>query len=265
MELIGYIASLLIGILLGLIGGGGSILTLPVLVYLFGLQPVAATSYSLFIVGSTSLMGAFNHLLRGLVNTRAVLFFGITSIVTVLATRRFIIHVLPDTVFTVAGRPVRSEEIILILFGILMIVSSFLMIRGFEYGNSQSELQTKSVLKMLAYGATIGLITGLLGAGGGFLLIPALVLLLKLPMKKAIGTSLMIIALNSLLGFAGDLPYVSFDWSLLIKITVLAIAGIVIGMFIGKRIPSRVLRKGFGWFVFFMGIYMLLTELVTIF
>ena len=112
----------------------------------------------------------------------------------------------------------------------------------------------------MIYGVAIGIVTGLLGAGGGFLLIPTLVLLLKLPMKKAIGTSLLIIALNSLIGFTGDLGHFKVDWLFLFKITAIAMVGIFLGGIIGKRLPGDKLKKGFGWFVLVMGLYIILKE-----
>lgn len=263
MDIIGYMASLLIGISLGLIGGGGSILTVPVMVYLFGLQPLLATSYSLFIVGSTSLVGALNNLRIGLVNMKAALLFGASSIVTVFLTRKFILPVIPENIATIGGITISESLLTMVLFAILMLVASISMIRKRGGVKAETEVDTKSLLfgKLVIYGVSIGLVTGLLGAGGGFLLIPALVLLLKLPMKQAIGTSLMIIAMNSLIGFAGDLGHFAIDWFFLLKVTAIAVAGIFIGGALGKKIQSEKLKKGFGWFVLVMGIYIIVKEL----
>ena len=261
MELAGYIASLFIGISLGLIGGGGSILTVPVMVYLFGLQPLLATSYSLFVVGSTSFVGAFNNLRKGLVNVKAALLFGASSIATVFLTRKFLVPAIPKDIFTIRGFTITESMLTMVLFAILMLVASVSMIRNKKVVKHEEENKDHFRFgKLVTYGITIGLVTGLLGAGGGFLLIPALVLLLKLPMKKAIGTSLMIIALNSLVGFTGDLGHFSIDWFFLVKVTAIAIAGIFIGGMLGKKIKGEKLRKGFGWFVLVMGIYIILKE-----
>ena len=261
MEVFGYIASLLIGISLGLIGGGGSILTVPVMVYLFGVQPLLATSYSLFIVGSTSLVGALANFKRGLVNMKAALLFGASSIVTVFLTRRFIVPSIPKNIFTIGDYTVTEPLLTMVLFAVLMVAASISMIRlkrvQFEEEESKDSMQ---VGKLMIYGLAIGLITGLLGAGGGFLLIPALVFLLRLPMKKAIGTSLFIIALNSLIGFTGDLGHFNIDWFFLFKISAIAMTGIFLGGMIGKRLPGDKLKKGFGWFVLVMGIYIILKE-----
>ncbi|HET7899237.1 MAG TPA: sulfite exporter TauE/SafE family protein [Flavisolibacter sp.] len=263
MEIVGYIASLLIGISLGLIGGGGSILTVPVMVYLFGLQPLLATSYSLFVVGSTSLVGAFNNLRRGLVNMKAALLVGTTSIATVFLTRKFLVPAIPKNLFTIGGITVTESLLTMVLFALLMLVASISMIRNKAVHSDGAEhKEIFRVEKLILYGIAIGLVTGLLGAGGGFLLIPALVLLLKLPMKNAIGTSLMIIALNSLIGFTGDIGHFSIDWLFLFKVTAIAIAGIFIGGAMGKKIPATNLKKGFGWFVLVMGLYILVKETV---
>jgi uncharacterized protein len=262
MEIVGYIASLLIGISLGLIGGGGSILTVPVLVYLFGLQPLVATSYSLFVVGSTSLIGAINSFKKGLVNVKAALLFGSASIATVFITRKFFVPAIPKNIFTINGIDITESLVVMVLFAFLMLLSSISMIKSKTTEADQSECKDCFRLtKLMGYGIAIGIVTGLLGAGGGFLLIPALVFLLKLPMKKAVGTSLMIIALNSLIGFTGDLGHFSIDWFFLLKITAIAVTGILIGGVIGKKLHGDKLKKSFGWFVLTMGIYILLKEL----
>lgn len=262
MELLGYFASALIGISLGLIGGGGSILTVPVMVYLFGVQPLLATSYSLFIVGATSLIGAVNNYKKGQVNLKAALFFGASSIVTVFVNRKFIVPAIPENIITINGFTVTEPFLTMVLFGVLMLVASVSMIRDKNGAGPAKECSDCiKFFKLLGYGVSIGLVTGLLGAGGGFLLIPALVFLVKLPMKKAIGTSLLIIALNSLIGFAGDLGHFQIDWNFLSIITLIAVAGIFIGGIISKYINSENLKKGFGWFVLIMGIYIVIKEL----
>ena len=261
--MIGYFASLLIGISLGLIGGGGSILTVPVMVYLFGLQPLLATSYSLFIVGSTSMFGALNNLRKGLVNVKAALLFGASSIATVFLTRKFLVPAIPKNVFSIGGVIITEAMLTMVLFALLMLVASISMIRNKKVVSDQeTEQEDFKIGKLIIYGITIGLVTGLLGAGGGFLLIPALVLLLKLPMKKAIGTSLMIIALNSLIGFTGDIGHFTIDWFFLLKITAIAVAGIFIGGALSKKIRGEQLKKGFGWFVLIMGIYIIVKETI---
>lgn len=264
METFAYIASALIGISLGLIGGGGSILTVPVLVYLFGISPLLSTSYSLFIVGSTSLVGAFNNYRKGLVSIKTALLFGLSSITTVFLTRKFIIPAIPKNILTVGSFTITENILTMVLFAILMVAASTAMIKS---GNEEEDQETVSdkklnLPKLLLYGIAIGIATGLLGAGGGFLLIPTLVLLVGLKMKEAVGTSLLIIALNSLIGFTGDLGHFNIDWAFLAKITAIAVAGIFIGGFLNKKLDGRKLKKGFGWFVLVMGIYIILKELL---
>ena len=267
MEIMGYIAALFIGISLGLIGGGGSILTVPVLVYLFGINPVVATSYSLFVVGSTSLVGAFNNHRKGLVQIKTALLFGLSSITTVFLTRKLLMPLIPEHIGTIGNIDITESIITMVLFAILMVAASLFMIKGKkeqprETGLKQEIKQEKINLpKLLFFGVAIGVATGLLGAGGGFLLIPTLVLLVKLPMKDAVGTSLLIIALNSLIGFTGDIGHFAIDWFFLFKVTFIAIAGIFAGGLLNKKIEGDKLKKGFGWFVLVMGIYILSKEI----
>jgi hypothetical protein len=262
MEIIGYLASLVIGISLGLIGGGGSILTVPVLVYLFHVDPVTATAYSLFIVGSTSLVGALPKYREGLVNLKTAVIFGAPSIAAVYATRKFIVPKIPQEVFTVGDFVVTKAVLMMLLFAILMVAASVSMIREKKSPNGNTaEVQSFNYPMILLEGAIVGVLTGLVGAGGGFLIIPALVLLSKLPMKQAVGTSLLIIAAKSLIGFTGDLGHMQMDWRLLLVVTALAIVGIFIGNRMNKSIDGDKLKKGFGWFVLVMGVYIIVQQL----
>lgn len=260
MEIAGYIAAALIGVSLGLIGGGGSILTVPVLVYLFTISPAVAISYSLFIVGLTSLIGAINYHRKGYVHFRTVLLFGSSSIVTVFLTRKLIIPLIPDILFTIGSYSVTHSLVVMIAFAILMLFASASMIKDRQ---NTIPVQTKEKpIRLLAYGILIGIVTGFLGAGGGFLLIPTLVLFMRLPMKQAVGTSLLIIALNSLGGFIGDLGEYKLDWKFLITVTTVAGAGIFVGGYFNGKLNGEKLKKGFGWFVLMMGIYILGRELL---
>ncbi len=262
MQILGYFASLLIGISLGMIGGGGSILTVPVLVYLFSVNPLLSTSYSLFVVGSTSLVGAYNNYLKGLVRIKTALLFGLSSISTVFLTRKFLIAHIPKDLGTIGNFKITESMLVMVLFAILMVAASLSMINDSRKKTEVIKTDNKkiNIPKLLGYGIAIGAVTGLLGAGGGFLLIPTLVLLVKLPMKEAIGTSLFIIALNSLIGFTGDLGHFTIDWIFLLEITGIAIVGILIGGALNKKIHGDHLKKGFGWFVLVMGIYIIIHE-----
>jgi uncharacterized membrane protein YfcA len=262
MEIIGYIASLVIGISLGLIGGGGSILTVPVLVYLFGVEPVLATSYSLFIVGLSSLVGVIPKYKQGLVNLKTALIFGIPAIAAVFATRKFIVPVIPKQVFTLGDFVITKSILMMVLFAILMVFASISMIRDKKKKEvSENGTQKFNYPIILLEGAVVGVLTGLVGAGGGFLIIPALVLLSNLPMKQAVGTSLLIIAAKSLIGFTGDVSQYTMDWKLLLTVSAIAVAGIFIGDALSKKIDGNKLKKGFGWFVLVMGVYIIVKEL----
>jgi len=263
MELLGYMAAVLIGISLGLIGSGGSILTVPVLVYLMGIAPLTATAYSLFIVGATSLVGGVRKFFQGGVNVRSVIFFGIPSIVAVFLTRMFIVPALPETLFWIGKFEITRDIFIMIFFAVLMVAAAISMI--YDPADKKEKPVTGNVRinypLIFIEGAVVGVLTGLVGAGGGFLIIPALVLLTKLPMKEAIGTSLIIIASKSLIGFTGDLSHMQMDWVLLFTFTGLAVAGIFLGIKLSHGIDNIKLKKSFGWFILIMGIYILLKEL----
>ncbi len=261
METAGYLAALLIGVSLGLIGGGGSILTIPVLVYLFHIQPTLATGYSLFIVGCSSLAGAYKNYRRDNINFKAAFYFGITSIITIVLLRKFLLPVIPEHLFSVGTFAVSKSLVTMLLFACVMIVASQNMIRKQVDTSKLNADQTVHLGKALLRGFEVGVLTGLLGAGGGFIIIPVLVFSFHLTMKKAIGTSLLIIAMNSLFGFAGDLSQHTFRWELLIPLTLIAITGTFIGRKLGESVPGERLKKWFGWFVRIMGIYIIIHEL----
>ncbi|MBL7683929.1 MAG: sulfite exporter TauE/SafE family protein [Flavipsychrobacter sp.] len=261
MEILGYLASLLIGLSLGLIGGGGSILTVPVLVYLFGVDPVLATAYSLFIVGTTSLVGTYPKYKSGEVNLKTAIIFGIPSIIAVYFTRAVIVPAIPKEVFSIGDFVVTKALLMMILFAILMVFASVSMIRDKKKNTDEAQEQKFNYPMIILEGSLVGVLTGLVGAGGGFLIIPALVLLSKLPMKQAVGTSLLIIAAKSLIGFTGDLGTQTMDWTLLLSVTALAVVGIFAGNILSKKVSAASLKKGFGWFVLVMGIYIIIKEL----
>ncbi len=264
MEIIAFILAGLVGVSLGLIGSGGSILTVPILVYILGVNPVLATAYSLFIVGSTALVGGIQNAMNKLVDFKTLFIFGIPSIIAVYATRSFIMPIIPETVLTLGEFTLNKPMALMLLFAVIMILASLSMIRTPKAQNA--EVDENAPLQynypvILLEGTVVGVLTGLVGAGGGFLIIPALVLLAKMPMKKAVGTSLFIIAAKSLIGFIGDLQGNEvIDWMLLGGFTFFAVLGIFIGIYLSKRVPSAGLKKGFGWFVLVMGIYIIIKE-----
>lgn len=262
MEIVGYLASILIGIALGLIGGGGSILTVPVLVYLLGVEPVLATAYSLFIVGATSLVGAVPKYRQGLVNMKTAVIFGVPAIAAVYATRKFIVPAIPNELFSLGIFTITKPILLMLLFAVLMVFASYSMIKGKkEAEKSNPGEQHFNYPLILLEGAAVGVLTGLVGAGGGFLIIPALVVLSKLPMKQAVGTSLVIIAAKSLIGFLGDVGQQQINWVLLGIVSTLAIGGIFIGNWLSHKVNGEQLKKAFGWFVLVMGIYIIVKEL----
>ena len=263
MEILGFIGAVIMGLSLGLIGGGGSILTVPILVYLFNVDPVLSTAYSLFIVGFTSLIGGFNHMRIGNVKWDMVLLFGLPAIASVYFTRAVIVPAIPDIIAQNDLFTLSKSAAMLLLFAVLMIACSIGMIKSKKSESTTSSISGKKrIALILGEGIFVGAITGLVGAGGGFLIIPALVLLAKLPMKKAVGTSLVIIAAKSLLGFTGDMQGdTAIDWDFLLLFSAIAVAGIVIGTLLTKRISGSKLKPVFGWFVLIMGIYVLSAEL----
>ncbi|MCG2616300.1 sulfite exporter TauE/SafE family protein [Terrimonas sp. NA20] len=262
MEIIGYVAAVLIGLSLGLIGGGGSIMTMPVLVYLFRVPPMLATSYSLIVVGIISLFGFAGHLKRKTVSVQTGLLFGTASVISIFLTRHFLLPAIPSVILRTGNTIIHFSTLTMILFALLMIAAAIAMIFQRARPDEKEHSTKKRPVLLLVYGGLIGLTTGLLGAGGGFLLIPALVLFARLPMKEAIGTSLMIITLNSFFGMLADLGHVHLDMALLLRITLVATGGLAAGMYLGRFIQSSRLKLGFAVFVLLMGAYMLITELI---
>ncbi|MFN7173026.1 MAG: sulfite exporter TauE/SafE family protein, partial [Fimbriimonadaceae bacterium] len=252
LEILGYLASVLVGVALGLIGGGGSILTVPILVYLFGMEPTPATAYSLFVVGVTALAGFLVYARRKEVDFRTALLFAPPSFLGVYLVRLLVIPNLPDTLFSIGTVQVTRDSFILLLFALLMFGTAFSMIRkGPVRAAPAGKLSAAKVGLIMLEGLAVGALTGFVGAGGGFLVIPALVLLIGLPMKTAVGTSLLIIAVKSLLGMLGDVQgtAVEFDWGFLVWLSALAVFGMALGTWLSKRLSGESLKPAFGWFV----------------
>lgn len=263
-TILGYVGAALIGLSLGLIGSGGSILTVPVLVYLIHIEPVLATAYSLFAVGTTALVGGVNFARKGLVDYKTGLVFAVPSFIAVYLTRLWIMPSLPQTLFSIGSFTLTSNMGIMLLFAVLMLVASVSMIhQGRNKAKDAEPEEVRFNIPMIILeGLVVGTLTGLVGAGGGFLIIPALVLFAKLPMKMAVGTSLFIIAIKSLIGFVGDVQAGQpVNWSFLIIFTAVAVVGILIGSYLARFIKSANLQKAFGYFVLIMGIYMIIKEL----
>lgn len=262
MEILGYVAAIGIGLSLGLIGGGGSILTVPVLVYLFGIDASLATAYSLVIIAATTSFGAFKNYQKQQVDFSVAFSFGLSSMLTVFVIRKLILPAIPTTLCSVQSITLTKSAGTMLLFSILMFVAAYFMLQAKP--PVQTDKQATSIPKLLAYGIGAGLITGFLGAGGGFVLIPALVLLVHLPMKKAIGTSLLIIALNSMVGIAGDFGQVQLNWFFAGSLIILSLLGLFIGLLVSNRLPDVVLKKYFGRFVLGMAVLVFASEVYAL-
>ncbi|MES2732161.1 MAG: sulfite exporter TauE/SafE family protein [Bacteroidota bacterium] len=261
-PIIGYVASALIGISLGLVGSGGSILTIPVLVYLFHVEPSLATAYSLFIVGTTALVGGIQNSVKHLVDFRATTMFAIPSFITVYLTRRLLIPFIPPQLITLGKWVITKDEAIMVFFSLLMVAAAIRMIRHQRETIPADTLVKQKIGLLLPIGLVVGIITGLVGAGGGFLIIPALVILAGLPMKKAVGTSLLIIAANSLIGFLGDVGSGQpIDYAFVMVIAAIAVGGIFLGSYLSQFVEGQRLKASFGWFVLLMGMYIIWKEI----
>lgn len=264
MEMFSVGGAITIGVVMGLVGAGGSILTVPLMVYILGVPPVAATGYSLFVVGISSLAGSLSYMRQGLVRFRTVLYFAPPALTGVFVARAFIVPAIPDQIAAFAGIVVTKDIALMTLFAVIMMLSSVAMIRGATSTNaSLAAHKPRSRWYIIFEGLSVGVVTGIVGAGGGFLIIPALVLFAKLPMKDAIGTSLLIIAIKSLIGFTGDLGagYV-IEWPLIGAVSALVIIGIFLGVHIGRFISGERLQPAFGWFVLLMGALIFTREVI---
>jgi len=259
MEITGYIASIFIGISLGIIGSGGSILTVPVLVYLFGIGVEMSTAYSLFIVGSTALVGGVRNAFLGNVNYKTAVVFTIPAFIAVYTTRAYLVPAIPSVIMTLGTYVLTKDIAIMVFFALVMLAASVSMIRNKRKKEEENAVPQLNLPVIIIEGAVVGVLTGIVGAGGGFLIIPALVLFAKLPMKKAVGTSLLIIAAKSLIGFIGDVQRYGdqLDWTRLLTVTAIAVFGIFIGIYLNTFIDGKKLKKGFGWFVLLMAVYII--------
>lgn len=265
-EALGYAAAVAVGLVLGLIGAGGAILTVPIMIYLMGINPVTATVYSLFIVGCTTFIGSLSYIKKGLVNFKTSLAFAVPSLISIFITRKYILPSIPEVIFEAESYTFTKDHGVLFFFAVIMLLSSFSMIFGnVKEKNLDIPMSRGDYIILIYYGVFVGFITGLVGAGGGFLIVPALVLIAKIPVKAAIGTSLLIISANSLTGFIGDLTgdYL-IDWRLLLIFLGFAIIGILAGSYLTKFISGKNLKKSFGWFVLAMGVYIIIKEIITL-
>ncbi|RLA64335.1 MAG: sulfite exporter TauE/SafE family protein [Epsilonproteobacteria bacterium] len=258
----GYVGALFVGLVLGLIGAGGSILILPILVYLLKIPPVLATAYSLFIVGLTALVGTYKYYKKDLVNLKTAGIFALPAFFGVFLTRKFLVPAIPAELFTAGTFTLTKDVFILLFFAVVMVLAAYTMIKGKKDVKEEQGEQVFNYPLIGLEGLIVGFVTGLVGAGGGFLIIPALVVLAKIPMKEAVGTSLLIIAAKSLFGFLGDIGgEYAIDWSFLGIFSSISIVGIFLGIYLNHYVPGQKLKKGFGFFVLAMGLFIIGKEL----
>ncbi len=262
LEIFGYASALIIGISLGIIGGGGSILAVPVLAYLFSVDEKVATAYSLFIVGASALVGGIKQHLKGYVDWKTAVVFGIPAIIGVSIVRHYVVPALPEVLFTIDDFQFTRRMAMFGLFAVLMIPAAFSMLKERQTKTQKGDGTVKyNYPLILIEGLLVGGITGMIGAGGGFLIIPALVILANIEMKVAVGTSLVIIAFKSLLGFfLGDAFTMEIDWMFLSIFTGISFVGILIGSYLSNFIDGKKLKKGFGYFIFVMAIFIFYME-----
>ena len=264
IQVLGYISAVGIGVSLGLIGGGGSILAVPVLAYLFSIDEKTATAYSLFVVGFSALIGGVKQHLKGYVDWRTVAVFGLPALLGVTLVRYFVVPSLPEVLFSVWGVEVTRRMGMFGVFAVLMIPAGLSMLKAKQYVAKHGKV-TYNYPLILVEGIVVGAITGFIGAGGGFLIIPALVLLANIEIKRAIGTSLIIIAIKSLIGFfLGDALTLQINWTFLFVFTTLSLVGIFLGSFFANFINGQRLKKGFGIFIFMMAAFIFFMEFLVV-
>lgn len=261
MEIVtGFIGAFIIGIIMGLMGGGGSILTVPLLVYLMAINPVIATAYSLFIVGTTAVFGSAQNYFKKTISIKMGFLYAAPSLLVVYATRHFILPSLPDSILKTESFELTKSMLIMLVFAVVMLMASISMLTK-KISNDEKEPKEPNYLYIVPAAAIIGIVTGFVGAGGGFLIIPTLVFFGGLPMKKAVGTSLFIISINSLIGFAGDIQNTDINWEFLLSFTLVSVFGIFAGTYLQRFVNERQLRRGFGWFILLMAAFILSKEI----
>lgn len=260
-QITGYILAVFVGMTLGMLGSGGSILSVPILVYVMGIEPTLATAYSLFVIGATSLVGGIHKAKQKLVDFYKVILFGIPAIISVFITRKLIVPQIPEVIFSIEGFTLTKSILIMIVFAVVMIFASVGMIKPLKE-KVVFEAVNLNFFKIYLMGILIGFVSGFVGAGGGFLIVPTLLFFTKTPMKMAVGSSLFIVSAQSLIGFTGDIMSNQIiDWQLLRFFSSASIIGIFIGNFISKKVADDKLKTSFGWFVLAMGIYIIIREL----
>ena len=260
IHLAGYCLCVFIGFSLGLIGGGGSILAIPMLVFFFGIDPVLATTYSLFIVGVTAISGSIDHYKMRNIDYKTVLLFGIPSVIVLFIMRRWLLGFIPPTILRTDTWVLSKSLFIMIIFSITMLAAGWSMVKKKSYAHSPEKL---SYSRLVVQGCITGAITGFIGIGGGLIIVPSLVLFAGLPMKRAIGTSFVIICINCLVGILGNFEVVeSLNFIFLSVLAGLAVVGILIGTWAIRFIPDKQLKPVFGWIILVLSIVIFIRIIV---
>lgn len=262
-TLMGLAGALLVGLVLGIMGGGGSILSVPLFVYVLNIDPILATAYSLFIVGIVSFFGAIRSIQANMVDFKTGFLFALPALISIYLTRKYFVPWIPHQLFSVGDFNLTKEIGIMLFFAIIMLLSAYFILREKEEYAESSFMSEFRYFFLSLEGFLIGIITGIVGAGGGFLIVPAMIILAKLPVKKAVGTSLMVVSINSLIGFLGDVQNTAIDWSFLLTFAIVAIIGMFVGMYFNHRIDDQKLKKIFGVVVLGIGCSIILSEIFS--
>ena len=263
IQIFGYLGALMVGLVLGLMGSGGSLIAIPIFTYLFHISPITTTAYSLFVVGTSSTIGALRNWKKGLIDFKIAIVFAIPAFIAVYVVRKYLLPIIPLEIITIKDFVVTKDMAIMVFLAVIMLLSSLSMIRKRKLSHDHNHLNRYNYPLIVLQGLMIGLFTGVVGVGGGFLIIPILVLLVKLPMKKAVATSLFIIALKSLIGFIGDLGNLEINWDFLIGFTVVSILGIFLGIYLSSFIKGEKLKTYFGWLLLILSIGIFYKEVFT--
>ncbi|WP_407404750.1 sulfite exporter TauE/SafE family protein [Chryseobacterium sp.] len=260
MEIIGFALTLFIGLLIGMFGGGGSILSVPVLVYLFAIPTTLSTTYSLALVSITSLIAAIPNVINKKLSFSRIVMFGIPSMIALYTVRAFLLPVIPNE-FEILHTVVHKNNLMMVFFSVLMLLSGLYMVLN-KKSNPDVENRTYSFGALIMAGLLEGSITGMVGAGGGFIIVPVLMIFGKLNLKQAVGNSLLIIGIKSLIGFLGSQDLLDLDIYYLVKMIIISLVGMFFGIYLSTKVDSKQLKPLFGYFVVAMGIFILIKEVI---
>lgn len=265
-EILGYFLILIVGITLGMMGSGGSILTVPTLVYTLGIAPSDATTYSLFLIGMTSIFASYTKFKNKEIDFGLVLRFGLPSMVSIFLTRSFILPLIPEFIEIPFLGEISTDTLLMMLFSVVMVAAGWNMMRKKSDNEVVDEMKkSNGSLGLILLAISIGFLSGILGAGGGFLIIPSLMIFAKVSLRKAIAASIVIVMLNSLIGFAGDYQQFStLNYQILGFLLIFSVVGVFLGNYWGKKIQTQTLQRGFGYFVLALGFLLFFIEMDSV-